>query len=307
MPNKVLAALLCAAMVSFQPCDVRAQNDDDEEEAPKERPVDLLDSGRLLATGGVSQIEGAGGGGLAPWALITGYGTRDAIGANAHYTFINLPGYRLHSVGGAIGLFDRVELSYAHQWFDTGSTGGKLGLGNGFTFQQEVFGAKLRLFGNAIFDQDTWLPQVAVGLQYKRNNQPAVLSAIGARDSEGVDFYASATKLFLDQSVLANVTVRMTRANQTGILGFGGDRNDAYQPQFEGSLAYLFSRNLAFGAEYRTKPDNLGFAREDNWFDVFAAYFINKNVSATLAFVGLGDIATQKNQNGVYLSLQAGF
>jgi hypothetical protein len=33
---------------------------------------DLFDSGKLLATGGVSQIEGAGGGGLASWAMITG-------------------------------------------------------------------------------------------------------------------------------------------------------------------------------------------------------------------------------------------
>ena len=37
---------------------------------------DLFDGGKLLATGGVSQVEGAGGGGLANWALITGYGTR---------------------------------------------------------------------------------------------------------------------------------------------------------------------------------------------------------------------------------------
>ena len=35
---------------------------------------------RLLATGGVSQVEGAGGGGLVPWALIAGYGTRAISG-----------------------------------------------------------------------------------------------------------------------------------------------------------------------------------------------------------------------------------
>ena len=42
--------------------------------------------GRLLATGGVTQIEGTGGGGLVPWALITGYGTRDQVSATAFYT-----------------------------------------------------------------------------------------------------------------------------------------------------------------------------------------------------------------------------
>ncbi len=55
----------------------------------------MFDQGKLLATGGVSAVEGAGGGGLAGWALITGYGTRDGIGANVHDTFVGLPDYQL--------------------------------------------------------------------------------------------------------------------------------------------------------------------------------------------------------------------
>lgn len=47
------------------------------------------DMGKLLATGGVSELEGAGGGGLTPWALISGYGTRDSYGANLHATTVN--------------------------------------------------------------------------------------------------------------------------------------------------------------------------------------------------------------------------
>jgi hypothetical protein len=54
---------------------------------------DMFDSGKLLATGGVSQVEGAGGGGLAVWALTTGYGTNDGIGANVHYTAVPLPDF----------------------------------------------------------------------------------------------------------------------------------------------------------------------------------------------------------------------
>jgi hypothetical protein len=277
-----------------------------DDENPPPRP-DLLDSGKLLATGGVSEIEGAGGGGLVPWALITGYGTQDAIGANVHYTYVDLPNYTLQTAGVAVGLFDRVELSYAREAFDTGSTGGKLGLGNGFTFDLDVVGAKVKLLGDAVYDQNSWLPQIAAGAQYKANDRGAVIRAIGGRDSDGVDFYLAATKLFLAQSLLLNGTIRETRANQFGILGFGGDKNNGYTTQFEGSAALLLSRQFAVGAEYRTKPDNLGFAAEDNAFDVFAAYFLNKNLSATLAFVDLGDIATQRNQNGVYVSLQVGF
>lgn len=164
---------------------------------------DLFDSGKLLMTGGVSPIEGAGGGGLVPWALITGYGTRDAIGGNVHYTYVGLNDYDLQTGGVAVGLFDRVELSYARQAFQTGDTGATLGLGRGFTFHQDIIGAKVRLFGDAIFDQDIWLPQVSVGAQYKINDRTATVKSLGAKDDTGVDYYVAASKLFLAQSVLA--------------------------------------------------------------------------------------------------------
>ena len=301
--NKIAWAFLVAIVISGSGA-LPAMADDD---ALAARPPDLMDSGKLLATGGVTQLEGAGGGGLVPWALITGYGTRDAIGANAHYTYVYLPQFTLHSGGVAVGLFDRVELSYARQWFDTRATGATLGLGSGFTFHQDILGAKVKLVGDAVYDQDSWLPQIAAGTQYKMNNQSAVIHAIGGRDANGVDFYLAATKLLLSESLLINATLRETRANQFGILGFGGDKNNDYSTEFEGSAALLLSRQLAIGAEFRTKPDNLKFAREGNAVDLFVAYFFNKNVSATLAYVALGDIATQRNQNGVYASLQVGF
>jgi hypothetical protein len=265
-----------------------------------------LDSGRLLATSGVTQVEGAGGGGLVPWALITGYGTNDGIGANVHDTTIYLPNFTLESVGTAVGLYDRVELSYAHIWLDTREAGERLGIGRGFTINEDVAGLKLRLLGDAVYDQDRWLPQVAAGLQFKSNDDHAVLHAIGASQPQGVDYYLAATKLFLAQSLLANVTVRLTKANQFGLLGFGGDKG-GYSPEFEGSLAYLWTRRLAVGAELRTKPNNLGFAHEGPAYDIFGAYFFNKNISATLAYIDLGDVARQGRQNGVYLSIQAGF
>ena len=68
------------------------------------------ESGALLGSSGVVQIEGAGGGGLVPWAPITGYGTRDAIGATAHDSFVYLPDLRLNTTGVAIGLYKRLEL-----------------------------------------------------------------------------------------------------------------------------------------------------------------------------------------------------
>lgn len=263
--------------------------------------------GKLLLTGGVSSLEGAGGGGLATWALTTGYGAEDGIGGNLHATYVSLPDYELRSVGAAMGLWDRVELSIARQEFDTGSTGVLLGLGDGFTFTQDVVGVKVKLIGDAVYGQGSWMPQVAVGVQHKSNDQGAVVTAVGGRDDEGTDVYIAATKLFLSESLLVNGTVRWTKANQTGLLGYGGDRNNDVEPQFEGSVGYLLTRTLLVGAEYRTRPDNLGFAKEDDAFDLYAAYAFNKHVSLTAAYVDLGSIATFEDQRGLYLSLQVGF
>ena len=268
---------------------------------------DMVNGGKLLLTQGVSTIEGAAGGGIATWATITGYETRDGIGANTHATYVDVSNYSLRDYGASVGLWDRVELSYAREEFDTGSTGAKLGLGKNFTFDQDVFGAKVRVIGDAVYDQNTWLPQIAVGVQYKQNDQDAIVHAVGGKSASGTDFYVAATKVLLDQSLVLDATVRATKANQTGLLGFGGDKKGNYSPEFEGSAGYLLTRRLVVGGEVRTKPDNLGFAKEDAWWDLFAAYAFNKNISLTLAYANLGDIATFKNQNGLYVSLQAGF
>lgn len=269
-------------------------------------PAELFDSGKLLATGGVSQVEGAGGGGIATWALITGYGTRDGIGGNIHYTAVPLPDYSLQTTGAAIGFFDRLELSYAWQAFDTRNVGAALGLGKGFTFHQNIFGAKLKLVGDAVYEQDSWLPQIAIGLQHKENDRGAVIAAVGGKNSVGTDYYISASKLFLAQSLLVNASLRETKANQFGLLGFGGDKHNDYSAQLEGSAAYLVSRKFALGAEWRTKPSNLSVAHETAAWDLFAAYFFNKNVSLTAAYADLGTVAIRSGQRGAYLSLQAG-
>ncbi|MCA1326621.1 DUF3034 family protein [Herbaspirillum sp. alder98] len=278
--------------------------------APEQRDRWAPDMGKLFATGGVIQVEGAGGGGLAPWALITGYGTRDSYGANAHYTTVRTQDYTLKSYGVAVGIMDRVELSAAKQEFY-----GSLAPLNNLRISQDIFGVKVKLAGDAVYNQDQWLPQIAAGVMFKRNNGIGGLGAVtsvkqlGAASDSGIDYYLAATKLFLDQSILLNGTLRLTKANQMGLLGFGGDRGDRYQPMGEFSAAYLINRQLAIGAEYRMKPRNLAADSEKDYADAFIAWFPSKNLSLTLAYVSLGDITiyNPKRQNGVYLSLQAGF
>jgi hypothetical protein len=261
---------------------------------------------RLLATGGVTQIEGSGGGGLTPWALIAGLGTDRQVGASASCTWVRPQNYDLTSCGVTAGIDNRVELSLARQEFSLGD------VVPGSSISQTIVGAKVRLFGDALIDQDRWWPQVAAGVQYKRNSDfDFIPRAIGAKSDHGIDSYLSATKIYLagpfGRTWLVDVTLRATRANQFGILGFGGDRDNGYSLVAEGTLAVFLSDHTILGAEYRQKPDNLSAFREDDAHDVFMSWFATKNFSVTAAYVDLGNIATHPDQRGLYVSLQASF
>jgi len=270
------------------------------------------DMGKFLATGGVSQLEGAGGGGLTPWALITGYGSRDSWAANAHYTHVKTQDYSLGTYGVAVGVGDRLELSLARQDFK-----GSLAPLDALQIKQDIVGLKVRLLGDAVYEQDVWLPQVAVGIMYKKNKGVGGLGALGvsnvtqlgAKDDSGYDYYVSATKVLFEQSLLVNGTLRATKANQMGILGFGGDQGDHARLMPEVSVAYLINRKLALGAEYRHKPHNLGVDPEKAYYDAFVAWFPTRNVSLTAAYANLGEITVfnKKKQKGWYLSVQTGF
>ena len=189
----------------------------------------------------------------------------------------------------------------------------------------DVLGIKLKVAGDAVLNSDSWMPQIAVGLEHKQvhpGSIGSVLDFLGTKTS-GTDVYVSATKLLLAQSVLVNGTLRYTNANQNGLLGFGsaapGKNSRSLQPEF--SVAYLINKNLAVGAEYRFKPNNLqalgaaaglGAAlREDDWKDIFVAWAPSKNVSLTLAYVDLGrivpGITNNRRQTGYYLSAQVAF
>lgn len=268
---------------------------------------EMREGGKMLLTGGVSSVEGAAGGGLASWSLIAGNETDAGIGGKVHATFVALPDFDLASAGVAVGIKDRVELSYARQSFNTRDAGAALGLGKGFKFGQSIFGAKVRVAGSALYDQDKILPQISVGVQYKQADKAPIIRAVGGKQSRGTDFYVAATKVILSKSMVVNATVRFTKANQFGLLGFGGDLNNKYKAQFEGSAGMLIKRNLLVGAEVRTKPSNLGFAREQRGLDVFAAWSVSKHVAVTAAYADLGDIATVRRQRGAFLSLQGSF
>lgn len=260
---------------------------------------------RLLATGGLMSIEGAAGGGLTPWAVIAGLGTNAEVGASGFCTEVKPREFVLDSCGLAVGIDNRLELSLDRQRFDLNSVIA------GQAIDQTVLGAKVRLVGDLVADQDRPWPQLAVGAQWKDNTSfDLVPKALGARHASGVDLYIAATKLWLDGPVghswIADLTLRYSEANQLGLLGFGGDLG-TYHVLPEGSVGFFVTDHLVLGVEYRRKPNNLSAFREDDFKDAFMAYVPAKWLSITVAYADLGNIADKPGQAGPYISLQGSF
>lgn len=252
------------------------------------------------AQAAVTSLEGQAGGGIVPWALLS------SGKPTASFTWVDTGDYTLSSLALQGTLFNWVELSYARQTFDTAAVGlDKVNV--------NVFGAKVKILDMA----DGIQPALAVGVQYKTTDiDDAFLTATGADDS-GIDVYLAATKVipvFTNNKILLNATVRATKANQIGILGFGSNSNSDYQAQLETSLGFFLNDKTVLGVEYRMKPDNLAGLREDDWADLFIAYFPNENLSIVAAYAALGDIANEanagnagKDQRGFYVQVQANF
>lgn len=283
------------------------------------------DTGKLVLTGGVSTVEGAGGGGLTPWAFVGTQATEKEWGIAANASYLKTDDYSLNTQGVMFGWNERLELSVGRQSLNTGITGQQLGV-PGLRLEQSILGAKYRVYGDGVLDADSKMPQIAVGLQHKSLDSTGLdstLDALGAKRT-GTDFYVSGTKLFLKQGVLVNGTLRATKANQNGLLGFGGrlgGEDTSYDFVPEVSVAKLLRSNVAIGAEYRVMPNKLETAGRaaglgnglaaDDWMDVFVAWAPTKNVSLTAAYVDLGRIVPattgNRDQRGAYLSAQFAF
>jgi hypothetical protein len=257
---------------------------------------------RLGFTGGVTGIDGAGGAGLATWALVGGLGTRDEVSPVLSATRVDTDDFSLDVVSATIGAWNRVELSYARQRFDAGA------VIPGVTLGQDIWGVKVRLAGDAVFDGDRIWPQLSVGAQHKRTRDfDIVPRAVGAVDGTDTEFYLAATKVYFaalaGRNVAVNATLRRTRANQYGLLGFGGPGRDtpAWRPEL--TVAAWPSDDLLVGVEYRAKAAGVTAFGEDAARDVFVAWAPHRRVTLVGGWVDLGRIATLPRQRGSYLSL----
>lgn len=256
----------------------------------------LMAGSKVIATGGATTIEGNSGGGIVPWATINGYGSSDEWSVTSFAARVGVDDFTLNSYGVAASYNNQWEWSFARQKFDLDTIGGEL--------RQDVVGLKYKIAGELLY---TAMPQISLGVQLKKNRDFALPLAVGAGDDSGYEYYIAASKVFFDaiagRNLLLNATVRSTDAHQTGLLGFGGAGVNR-KLVVETSAVLLLNYNLAIGTEFKQKPNQLGFADEQHWRDLFAAWFINKNASVVLGYVDLGDIAGLTKQTGFYLSLE---
>lgn len=269
-----------------------------------------------MAQAAVTNVEGSAGGGLVPWALL------HPQGPLVSYTNVNVNDYKIQSVAVAGTIANMVELSLAKQMVNAPTVGTALGLNN--RIDMTTFGVKVKLVD---MGKDNAVPQIAIGAQAK-SASGAILDALqtaGAISGKsGTDWYAAATKFVTigGKKVVLNGTLRATKANTMGVLGFGGgtiNNNNNYKWEPEISAGAFVADNVVLGAEYRAKPNNIGQAafgiQESGAWDIFMAYFVNKNMAITAAYANLGQVGPSRaavgamaaKQDGLYLQLQANF
>lgn len=255
---------------------------------------------RILATGGLNSIEGIAGGGITPWAVISGYSSSNEWSATAHYSAVNLDDFELDVQGASLSFDNRVEIAVAQQNLDV--------LTLNTSIKQQMYSVKARLYGDIIYGN--W-PQVSAGLIYKENKDPIIPQLLGAGKDTGTDYYVAASKLFLHgvggYNWLFNASARYSNSNQNGLLGFGDINNDDKEWLAEASFAVMPREDIAVGMEYRQQPNVLASVEEDSWKDFFVAWFVNKHLSISAAYVDLGSIAGLPDQTGYYINFQGYF
>lgn len=279
-------------------------------------------TGRLIVTGGATTVEGVAGGGVVPLALISGLASKDEIGGVGFASHLMVDDFKLNAYGGAINIHDRFEISLSRLDLSIpNSVTGRTVIGLGVAdndIKMDVVGVKYRIAGDAMYQPDTWLPQIAIGAQYKKNRDENLMRFLSADDS-GYDIYLAATKVYLasvlGRNAFINGVVRYTDANYLGLFGFGnqaagGDDDRSFQTEFSGGI--LITPQLLFGGEFKTMHDSKtlgGAVNPSTWKDVFIAYFPTKNVSVAAAYANLGQVglAADDNQTGFYMSLQVTF
>ena len=242
-------------------------------------------------------IEGYSGGLITPMAYFSNAGPKGGTCGMpvVAYTFMNLGSDRLQALTVSAVLFERVELGYSLMNLDTKAWWDD--------YRLHTFNVRLNVLPEDSFDLP--LPAVTAGVHFKycssidRLNEDAggLYSFVGVKYSSGVDYTLTGTKtlpkLAFGRPVILTGGLRLSKAAQLGLLGFGGD----YEATFEGSIAVRPLDRLSLAYEYRGKKNPLGTIEgmvlgEDDWHAFSASYLVNENTTITGIWGNFGDFDT---------------
>ena len=191
------------------------------------------------------------------------------------------------AIGIADTFFKRLEISYGYESVNLGS---KL-----FTLNQPLPGLSQNIHkGNIgtkalLLEENSFgtkiVPAVSVGAIYKTTTFET--SKLGKNiDKNSFDGYLVATKLIpeLPRPLLLSAGVLSTSGQVNGILGF----NDKRDTVFFGNIDVLPLDNAAIGFEFKQGAKFDTF-KNANYWNVHAAWFVNKNLTLIAAYVDAGD------------------
>jgi hypothetical protein len=259
--------------------------------------------------------SGYGGGAVTPMAMFCNPGSPGVTpGPSAAYTFISFEGKKFHAVTISQVFFERIEFSYAYNHLNVGSfynqakkiSGGALNMGHD-NVQLHHFNLRVMLAKDGDFGCEL-MPAVAAGIHFKYNsriseindNLGGALEGLGYDDDFGIDFTLVATKLFIEpvfnRPLIFTAGLRLTRAAQLGLFGFGGD----YNVNFEGSVVYWPIDQLAIGYEFRQKQDPYHgipglLYQEDSMHTILVALILSDRLTVAGVIAWAGDVGNTED------------
>lgn len=246
-------------------------------------------------------IEGYSGGAITPMAYMCNYcgcgctGAEHQAGPTASYSLMGIGSKRLHTLAVTQAIGNRVELGGAVNQLWLGSLYDDIKKKAGADpVRRDVILYHLNLRGKLLPENsfNMPLPAVSAGVHVKYNSGLVQINrrlgkafdTIGFDKQYGVDYTLTASKtlptLAFGRPVIVSGGVRLSKAAQVGLLGFG----QTYRGSFEGSAACLPTDWLVLGYEFRGKrnpydkiPGLIG--DEDNWHALSASVIVNKHLT----------------------------
>ncbi len=180
------------------------------------------------------------------------------------------------ALGGAVTIFDRLEISGGYAWIDAHKYGDN-------QINSYNVGAKLRLLDENALDT-SWIPAVAVGGVYKYTDSETV-DALGL-DKDGVDAYVVASKLVTQTPIPVLLSVGGLLSDEVvyGVVG----HNDYGVAAFA-NIDIIPVEQVALGFEYKQGVHVGDGITNHDYFDGHVAWFVTPNLTLVGAYAYTGD------------------